>query len=206
MTIEKNLDLDEKLNPGYFSILDKHQILFAKLNKINNDLIAFKVSKLLVWKSSNMLKKIHKEIKIAEKDYLEWNKIATNFIHNPTLNILDNANQNLVFLHNINILSDLRNKLNESFILILLGNHDRAKERQSNQINFIIAIASFVVSLIGLVFALFTFTPHDENKTIDSNFNQGVIQTNPIISDTSHKYQIDSTSMQHSNNKSDTIK
>jgi hypothetical protein len=140
-------------------------------------------------------------MKLVEKEYLEWNKMADSFIHNPTLFIRDNADYNLVFLHNIDTLKDIRNKLSEGVLLVVTNNYNRAKERQSNQINFIIAMSSFVVSFIGLVLALLTLTPRADNITTNSVDFQGLKQTSSMISDTSHKSQIDSNIVRDSTKK-----
>jgi hypothetical protein len=206
MNIEKDLALDEKLNPEYFSILEKHQVLLNKANKINNDLIAFQIPRLFVWKSAKTLKAIHKEIKIVEKEYLEWDNLATSFIHHPKLSIQDDEYKNLVFSHNLDILKDLRNKMSDNILFILGNNYFRSKESQGNQINFIIAITSFILTLIGLVIASLTFVPHSNIAAIYSSTQQGIKQTYSVISDTSNKNQIHDDSVRDSNNKRVSIK
>jgi hypothetical protein len=201
MITEKSLDLDKELNPEYFSILEKYNALFNKVNKINSDLIALRIPKLFLWKSAKRLNEIHNEMKLVEKEYLEWDKIINSFIFNPTLFIRNIKDSDLIFLHNVDVLRDIRNKLSDGVLILVTNNYNRAKEGQSNQINFIIAITSFVLTFIGLGFTLFTFTPRVDNIATNSVGIQGLKQTNAIILDTSSKNEIDSVNVRHSDNK-----
>jgi hypothetical protein len=159
MITERSIALDKEHNLEYFSIIEKQAILFSKLSKINSDLIALQIPKIFVWNSAKRLKEIHKEMKLVEKEYIEWNKTIESFIYNPTLYIKRDADYNLILLHHIDILRDIRDKMSDGVLILITNNYNRAKGEQSNQINFIIAITSFVFTFIGLALALLTFTP-----------------------------------------------
>jgi hypothetical protein len=187
----KKLSIDKEKNPDYYSIIEKHNLLMNKWNKVNGKIHALKFLKLFLWKNKKKLKEIYIELGQLEKEFIAWNNVAYPFITEPSFALPSCPESDLMFLHLTANLRDLRNKMNDNMRLIE-NNYNRIKDWENNQLNFIIAIISFVMTFIGL---LWTFNPHSNTVINSYNGVQGLKQTNAVLSDTSKKYQSDSTEM-----------
>jgi hypothetical protein len=196
----KKLMIEKEKNPEYYSILEKHNVLMKEWNQINNKIHSLKVPKLFIWKNKDQLKEIFNELTQLEKDYIDWNNIAYPFISSPNYVIPNCPESNLIFLHFTANLRDLRNKMSDDMRLIE-NNYNHFKNWQSNQVNFIIAISSFVLSIVGLIIALLTVSPQRGTEIKSSVKLQEIRPNNAISLDTFQKNQNDSSITKQQNKK-----
>ncbi|MBN2227164.1 MAG: hypothetical protein JW763_07345 [candidate division Zixibacteria bacterium] len=154
---EKLIALSRELNPEFYRIMDNSIKIMDDWNRINDSLHMIRIPKLRMNKTKKKLKLIAKSINELQKNYIKWNSEARDFHINPLFNIENNLPQELVFLHNCNILRDQINRLNFD-MKMLVENFLVAWRQMEGQRNFNIAISSFTFSIISLVYTiLFAF-------------------------------------------------
>jgi len=151
MTAQKiSLKLED--NPDYYDIIREHNELMANWDKLNIKILSFRIPTFII--KPKRLRGFEEELKNIEKQFIEWNKKACSFSHAPKYKFDVNENQELAFIHYTNNMRFLINTMEDSMVLIN-ANYNRQYSRLEGQINFIIAIGSFVVAMVGLVISIF---------------------------------------------------
>jgi hypothetical protein len=155
MVNPRKLSLKREDNQAYYSIIDGHNNLMDNWNNINKELYDLRQPKVLFWGHKKKLKKVGISLLELQKQFLEWNKQASQMIFDPHLIFQANEESELGFLHYSGILRDLRNKVDNHMVLIV-DNYNRERDNHTNQVNFVIAIASFVLTFLGLAATIWT--------------------------------------------------
>lgn len=149
------LGLNKDDNPNYYDIVDKHNDLMKGWNRLNKDFNDWKQPKLFLFCEKGHIRSYYKPISDLQTKYLDWNKLATNFLYKPNFIFSEGFNKDIGFIHYLNILTDMKNHLSNNMVL-LINNFVKIQERYKSKINFIIAIFSATISTIGLGIALWT--------------------------------------------------
>jgi len=147
------IDLDRERNPVYFSLIDRSSELVEEYNRLNRQLHGFKFSKVLPFSARKRLNRLVEPLRHLQAQFTQWNNDAYPFIASPTLLPSEGAEPYISFLHHMSLLRDVRNRVSFDMELLVV-NFDRIKSDVTNQINFFIAIASFLVSFGGLAASL----------------------------------------------------
>lgn len=84
-----------------------------------------------------------------------WSANYTNFIRKPSLTFSGDEERELGFTHFMRLVEIMDARVNKIFDTTI-ANFIKVQERHSNQVNFIIAIFSVLISLIGLTIAIYT--------------------------------------------------
>ena len=148
--------MEEKDNPEFYALAKEYNLLMDRWNGYNNQLHKFKVARLFLFRTKHQLIPIGKNIAKLQKDFLDWQRRARGFYTNPRYKIKPELSADLVFLHSTAAMRDLVNRLNSDMVL-LYDNYNKMYSQYQNQVNFLIAIIAFVISLIGLVLGITTF-------------------------------------------------
>ena len=83
----------------------------------------------------------------------DWGAYYNNFVQKPSLTFSGNEERFIGFLHYMRLLEQMDIKLNRHYDTTV-ADFIKIQERYSNQINFLIAIISAYLALIGLVLSL----------------------------------------------------
>lgn len=151
-----NLDIDKDDNADYFNIIEtEHGNLMDRWNELHYKLYQLKIPKVFGFKAKKELKDIGKALKDLQKDYLEWNKKAGNFLGKPRYNFNKEQDGLAIFIHYSSMLRHVVNTMHNNMVMIVDSFNKRIDQRKS-QINFNIAIVSFALTFLGLVFTLYT--------------------------------------------------
>lgn len=147
--------LNKELNTEYFSIMEEYNSLMDKWNNVNNQLHSFKVPTLFLVNTKRKLTKIGEAVAELQKEYLAWNKKATNFLINPSYRFDDDQQaKELTYTHFTDMMQHTINFL-ESHMKVIVGNYNDIYSSYKYQININIAISAFLISIIGLIVSLF---------------------------------------------------
>lgn len=149
------LGLDRKDNDEFYKIFDEHNDIMEKWNDINKQFHRLKQPVLFLFCYSSKLKTFYKPIEDLQKEFLNWNKKANNFLNKPHFIFSGNQERQLGFLHFTNILSVQINRLNNNMTMIA-DNFIKIQNNHKNQKNFLIAIFSTFISLCGLALAIYS--------------------------------------------------
>ena len=152
----KRIYLNDDLNPEYYRICEGFNDLMDKWNIINRDILNLKVGKFFLNKTKNEIKKIGIRGIQLQKEYLSWNKEATNFLLEPRYSFERNQDdKELAYLHFTNNLNYLVNSMKDSMSLITSNYNNRASQ-VNEQRNFTIAITAFIIGIVGLAISIYT--------------------------------------------------
>lgn len=145
----KKIYLKEDINPDYYSIVEEYNKLMDKWNKINSKINNFKIPKLLLFFTKRKLKKIFKEGADLQKEYLNWNKKARNFLRAPKyLFEKEQEGKELAYLHFTNNLHFLIDSMHE-YMVLLVTNYNNRYSQYREQLNYIIAIIAFLIGIFS---------------------------------------------------------
>lgn len=153
MTNQHKLNLKKEVNIEYYDILEKHNALMDEWNRIALRISKMRQPKLFLFGYKKRLQDLGQELLILQKDFLNWNAKAGDFLANPHLIFTENDERELGFIHYTSLLRDMRNKLDNYMVLIAM-NYNILQDLYSNRVNFIIAITSFLLTFAGLVATL----------------------------------------------------
>lgn len=151
------ISLEEKDNPEFYALAKEHNSLIDRLNDYNNQLHTFKVPRLFILKTKHKLISIGRNIAKLQKDFLDWQKRARGFSVKPHYKVDSQQPGHLIYLHFTATMRDLVNHL-DSNMTLLANNYQDVYSEYQNQVNFLIAIIAFIISLIGLLLGIITFT------------------------------------------------
>ncbi|MBO6801627.1 MAG: hypothetical protein JJ892_15245 [Balneola sp.] len=151
-----NLVLDRETNPDYFEIVEKR---FTKLmdqwNSINKKIHDAKIPIVVPFRVKGELDEIQKELKALQAAFLEWNQKAGDLLVEPKYGYKKDDNIIAIMVHYSGILKHRISTMNHDMLLIA-NNYNNKIDQYKSQINFIIAITSFVLTFMGLIIALYT--------------------------------------------------
>ena len=153
--IQHKLSLHKEDNPQYHALVEKHNSMMVEWNRINKSLHEAKTPRIFPFAFKKKMKVLQIDLESLQKDFIIWNNDAFKFLLNPNLIIPHSSDSEITFLHYSGFLRDLRSKYERNMILIG-DNYHRVWDSYSNKVNFRIAIASFVLTFIGLVATLIT--------------------------------------------------
>jgi len=148
--------LDEEGNESYYELVEEYNELLSRWNKFNENINEFRIPRLLVFGTKKHLEEKGNELSLLQKDYLDWKGKATNFFIKPHYNISKELDGDLIFIHFTNVLRHLVNRM-ESNMILIANNYNKIYSDYEGQINFIIAIISFLISFSGLILGIITF-------------------------------------------------
>ena len=154
-TNQHKLGLKKENNTEYYEIIDEHNLLMDEWNGLNKKIYTIKQPRLFLFRHKKQLQALGLDILELQKKFLYWDKKVSNFIMNPHLIFSENEEREIGFIHFISVLRDIRNKLDNQMIMIAT-NFNKLQDGHSNQVNFIIAVASFILTYIGLIVTLLT--------------------------------------------------
>lgn len=152
-----NLDIDKERNAEYFKIIEIEQNeLMDRWNVLHQKLHELKIPKLFGLKSKKQFKIIATELRALQRDYLAWNKKASNFLSKPRY-IFDNKkhDSSVAFFHYSSMLRHVLNTMYNNMLMIV-ESYNKRLDQYKSQLNFNIAIFSFVLTFLGLIVTLIT--------------------------------------------------
>lgn len=148
---QRILNLDEEKNPEFHEIAQEHNELMDEWNSINADLVTETQPILLLWgRASYLESKYGQPISDLQEQFVEWNKRASDLVYKPNLTFGENEESGLGLIHYTNVMRDLKNRMEDRMNLIV-KNYNQVYSNHRNQINFNIAIASFILAIIGVI-------------------------------------------------------
>jgi hypothetical protein len=124
-------------------------------NKIAHELDEMEIPKKISPKFKRRLRAIGLEIQELQKRFLEWNKKAYALITKPHFIFSGDEEREIGFLHYSGLLQNIRDHIDNRMVMIV-SNYNRVQDMYSSQVNFVIAISSFIATLLGLVATLLT--------------------------------------------------
>ena len=122
---------------------------------LNKKIHEMKQPILFLFRHKKRLQELGRDILELQEKFLEWDKKAGNFIIKPHLIFSENDEREIGFVHFTAVLRDIRSKFDNQMIMIAT-NFNELQHGHSNQVNFIIAVASFALTYVGLILALLT--------------------------------------------------
>jgi len=143
-------------NEEFYNLFEEFNNIMDRWNTLNSQLHEFRIPRLWLFGVKNELKKISKDLKELQDDFLVWQEKATKFFIEPNFKIPSESDGDLTFIHMTNVLQYFLSKLNSSMVLIA-DNNNKAYSDYEDQINFIIAILSFIISIFGLSITIVPF-------------------------------------------------
>lgn len=166
MTNKHKLNLKMESNPEYYSIIEDHNLLMTDWNRLNLEIFKTKQPKLFLLCHKKNLLRIGQEIYSLQNKFLIWNSKASDFLNNPHLIFHEDEESEIGFHHFTATLRDIKNTLDNRMVMIAT-NFNKLQDIHSNQVNFIIATVSFVLTFIALIITLLTFNPDIKQSSID---------------------------------------
>jgi hypothetical protein len=145
------LNLDEDKNPEFFEIAQEHNELMDEWNRINAGLIEETQPIVFLYgRASYLDSRYGQPISDLQKQFVDWNKRASDLAYKPNLTFGEDEESELGFIHYTNVLRDLKNRMEDRMNLIV-RNYNQVHGNHRDQVNFNIAIASFILAIIGVV-------------------------------------------------------
>jgi hypothetical protein len=140
-------------NPTYYSLIDRHNEIMVEWNRIHNILHTFRFPRFFPFFQKKRLRSTSEAFRQLQDRFVHWNKDTYTFIIDPRLIFPSGADSQMTFLHVTALLRDTRSRL-DSDMLLLLNDFSRTFEDINNQINFVVALLSFIGTFAGLVATL----------------------------------------------------
>jgi len=150
-----NIGLNKDDNTKYYDLVETYNVLGRKIVFINEKIIKLKQPTFFIFCQYYRIKSF---ITIMEKLQVQvdrWSGMYNDFIQRPSLTFSGSEERELGFLHYIRLLEQMDRKITDLFALSA-SHFIKIQERNSNQINFLIAILSAFLSITGLILALIT--------------------------------------------------
>ena len=155
-TREFKLDLDRNDNPEYYHLRDKCAVVQRQIKFINDKILKLKQPKLFLLCQKYRIKSLFKPIGKIQFIVDSWSKEYTTYMGKPNLTLINNLNPEIGYIHFTRLLEIMDNLIREKQNTTI-SNYLKIQERYNNQVNFIIAIVSALISLAGLLFAIYIF-------------------------------------------------
>jgi hypothetical protein len=151
---EHKLDLDRESNKEYYFFIDDFSVIQNEINTLNNKLLRFKQPRFFLFCQKKKIKAFLKPMEDVRDLVDNWSKKYTTFLGKPKLSLNNILDPTLGYVHFMSYLGVLNNIISDKFDTIV-SNYTIIQDRNSNQINFIIAITSVLLSLFGLLLAIY---------------------------------------------------
>jgi len=148
-----NIGLNKDDNLKYYGLVNTYNVVGRKVSFINEKIINLKQPTILIYCQYYRIKSYVRVMEKLQRLMDNWSERYNEFIQKPNLTFSANEERELGFLHYMRLLEQMDNKINNLFFLTA-SHFVKIQERNSNQINFLIAIISAVVSIAGLILAL----------------------------------------------------
>lgn len=153
--LKHKLGLQREDNKEYFRLVNNYNIIGRKITFINKKILKIRTPRLFILCHYTKIKIFCVYMTKLQRLIDNWNSMYNNYVQKPSLTFSKDEEGFLGFLHYMGLLQQMDNKLNKHFDTCS-ENFIKVQERYSNQINFLIAIISGYISLIGLVLSLKT--------------------------------------------------
>jgi hypothetical protein len=144
------LNLKKEDNLLFYEILDEHNAIMSEWNRIGHQLQDIKIPKLISPRFRRRLRSIGLEIQELQKRFLQWNGKAYGLVTKPNYVFSEDEERELGFIHYSGLLQDIRNHVDNRMVM-MVSNFNRVQDLYSSQVNFVIAISSFVLTFLGLI-------------------------------------------------------
>ena len=151
-----SLGLKEEDNVDYFKLRDKYNLVGRKIIFINEKIIKMKQPKLFIFCQKYRIKSFANYMNKLQLVVDDWALNFNNFIQKPSITFSGDEERLLGFIHYMRLIELMDYKINKLFDTTV-ANFIKVQERQSTQINFLIAIVSAFISIAGLIIAIITF-------------------------------------------------
>jgi hypothetical protein len=151
----RKIDINRKDNPKFFEILDEHNALMQDWNRLNNEFMCIKQPKFLLLGHKARLTSYYVSMESIQGRFIGWNEKAHAFLHKPHFIFSEEEESELGFMHFTGELRFLIHEM-DSHMMMLADTFVKLQQRHGNQVNFLIAIASFVLTFVGLLVTIFT--------------------------------------------------
>ncbi len=152
-TRKHNLGLKRDDNEEYYKIVNIFNTTGRKITFINERILKIKTPKIFLFCHKFKIKSYSKYLLKLQKLVDEWGEYYNNFVQKPSLTFSGTEERFIGFLHYMRLLEQMDIKLNRHYDTTV-ANFIKVQEKYGNQINFLIAIISAYVSLIGLILSL----------------------------------------------------
>ena len=150
------LDIDRNDNPEYYHLRDECAVIQRQIKFINDKILKLKRPKLFLFCQKYRIKSLFKPIAKIQLIVDSWSKEYTTFLGKPNLTLMNNLNPEIGYIHFTRLLEKMDNLIREKQDTTI-SNYLKIQEVYNNQVNFIIAIVSTLLSLAGLLFAIYVF-------------------------------------------------
>jgi hypothetical protein len=144
------LNLKMEDNPLFYEILNEHNAIMSEWNRLSHQLEDMKIPKLISPRFRRRLQSVGLGIQELQKQFLQWNGKADGLFTSPNYIFSEDEERELGFIHYSGLLQDIRNHLDNRMVMIV-SNFNRVQDLYSSQVNFVIAISSFVLTFLGLI-------------------------------------------------------
>lgn len=151
---EHKLDLDRESNKDFYSFIDDFSVIQNEINTLNKKLLRFKQPSFFLFCQEKKIKAFLEPMENVRGLVDNWSKKYTTFLGKPKLSLNNNLDPTLGYVHFMSFLGVMNNMISDKF-KTLVSNYMIIQDRNSNQINFIIAITSALLSLFGLLLAIY---------------------------------------------------
>lgn len=148
------LSLEEDDNPEYYTLYKDMNEMVSRYNAIQERIHNTRVKGWLHLKSRRKLSSVSPDLESLMTDYLKWRNRADNYLLKPHLVITEATDSGTVFLHYMDNLRASTQQM-EDRISVVADNYRYVDAKISSSLNFRIAITSFVLTFLGLVFTLY---------------------------------------------------
>lgn len=147
------LDIQRENNPTYFELLDRHDALQEEWNRTMAAVRSLRVSR-IPWCSLRELRTLVNRADQLAKEYTSWKASVRDFLGNPHLTFgRGNANPDVCFLYYMQFLMEILSHLDDAMTRMIDGVNS-VSATFDQQVNFVIAIGSALLSLAGLITGL----------------------------------------------------
>ncbi len=149
------IKLQHSGNEEYFVILEQHNAIIEEYDRLNMLIMRHRVPKVFLFRQKEKIIALGQQLKTLQDRFIQWDKGISHFLVHPKLFFIEDVDHTTAFYHYMSVLRDIRNTGDACFERITTNYHKVFGEYES-QVNFVIAIASFFASFVGLIVALST--------------------------------------------------
>ena len=150
------LDLDKEENKEYYHLVNKCAIVQKQLKFLNDKILNLKQPKIFLFCQKYKIKALYRPIEKLQAIVDSWSQEYTIFMGKPNLTLKNNLDPSIGYMHFTRLL-EMMDILIRDKQSTTISNFLRIQERNNNQVNFVIAIISAFLSLVGLLFAIYVF-------------------------------------------------
>jgi hypothetical protein len=152
---EHTVALEETRNPDYYALMRESNTLMERCSQLNDEIVRCKIALLRVWRARKSLRQLAEGVQEVQKQHSNWNKRMTDFGAAPRFHLSGASDSALSYLHFSGLVWHRMDQV-RSQLRILEQNFVLKTNRLDEQRNFVIAITSVVISLLGLLASLCT--------------------------------------------------